>query len=177
MKKTWQHKASKLIFEHPRITLKEDTVQLPDGQETQYLVYENQADVATVIVVEDDKFLLLHEHTYPLNEYVYQFVEGLIDPGEDWQKAAQRELKEEAGLEAGGLNKIGEILMQHRRTKAVHHVVIARKCREVISTPEHTEDMTNHWFTKIEIMKMIAEGKIIQKNTLAAWSIFLATQS
>jgi len=45
-----------------------------------------------------DKVVLIRQYRYPLGGYVYEFPAGLVDPGEDYQTAAVRELKEETGL-------------------------------------------------------------------------------
>lgn len=42
----------------------------------------------------DGKFLLVHK---PRAHHAWQFPQGGIDPGEDYRKAAQRELEEELG--------------------------------------------------------------------------------
>ncbi len=46
-----------------------------------------------------DKVILIRQFRYPLGGYVYEFPAGLVDPGEDYQTAAVRELKEETGLD------------------------------------------------------------------------------
>lgn len=46
-----------------------------------------------------DKVVLIRQFRYPLGGYVYEFPAGLVDPGEDYQIAAVRELKEETGLD------------------------------------------------------------------------------
>lgn len=172
----WKLKSSKKVYDHSRISISEDTVELPNGREISYLVYGDQNDAATVIARRNGKILLLHEHAYPINEKIYQFVEGSLENDENWKKGAKRELSEEAGLVANKLEKIGEFLLDHRRAKVVHHVVVADDLNETESDPELTEEMTSHWFSENEVMQMIANGDITQKNTLAAWSIYLATQ-
>lgn len=46
-----------------------------------------------------DRVVLIRQYRYPLGGYVYEFPAGLVDPGEDYQTAAVRELKEETGLD------------------------------------------------------------------------------
>ena len=47
---------------------------------------------------EKDKVLLVRQYRYSLDEYIYEFPAGLVDPGEDFRQAAVREVKEETGL-------------------------------------------------------------------------------
>ncbi len=172
----WQRKSTETIFEHPRITLLEDTVVLPNGQESKYMRFGDYGDVVTLIVEDGDQILLQSEYAYPVNANLRQFPEGFIEDGENWEQAASRELAEECGLKAETLQKIGEMLIMHRRTDAKHHIIMVTDITEVPAKPEDTEQITTGWQTRSEINQLIADGEIVQKNTLAAWSIYQATQ-
>ncbi len=45
-----------------------------------------------------DRILLIRQYRYSLDEYIYEFPAGLVDPGEDFRQAAVREVREETGL-------------------------------------------------------------------------------
>ncbi len=45
-----------------------------------------------------DKIVLIRQYRYPLDGFIYEFPAGLVEPGEDYRKAAIREMKEETGL-------------------------------------------------------------------------------
>ncbi len=45
-----------------------------------------------------DKLVLIRQYRYALGDYVYEFPAGLVEPGEDPQKAGTREFYEETGL-------------------------------------------------------------------------------
>lgn len=80
-----------------------------DGKEFHYDVVSRNAimgtdlpdvenAVAIIPVFEDGDLLMIKEFRYPLNDYVWAFPAGLIDPGEDACTAAVRELMEETGV-------------------------------------------------------------------------------
>ena len=46
-----------------------------------------------------DKVVLVRQYRYPVNDYVYEFPAGLVEPGEDMLEAGIREMYEETGLE------------------------------------------------------------------------------
>lgn len=52
---------------------------------------------------EKDKVLLVRQYRYSLDEYIYEFPAGLVDPGENFRQAAVREVKEETGLDLEAL--------------------------------------------------------------------------
>ena len=46
-----------------------------------------------------DKVVLVRQFRYPINNYVYEFPAGLVEPDEDLLQAGVREMYEETGLE------------------------------------------------------------------------------
>ena len=46
-----------------------------------------------------DKVVLIRQFRYPINDYIYEFPAGLVEPGEDMHEAAIREIYEETGLQ------------------------------------------------------------------------------
>lgn len=175
----WQKLESSEIFNHPRIVLIEDTVQLPGGETTQYLRYtgKHYVDFPTIIAIrEDGNILITEEHAYPYNGTLLQFPEGLTDAGEDLATAADRELLEETGYKANSMTRIGDNLSEHRRTTTRQIIYLAEGLEKVAEAKGDLEEgeIKTFWMSEDEIWKLIAEGKIIQKNTLAAWSIYQA---
>jgi len=46
-----------------------------------------------------DRIVLVRQFRYPINDYIYEFPAGLVEPGEDMFAAGIREIYEETGLE------------------------------------------------------------------------------
>ena len=45
-----------------------------------------------------DQVVLIRQYRYALDDYIYEFPAGLVEPGEEFHAAAARELFEETGL-------------------------------------------------------------------------------
>lgn len=82
-----------------------------NGVERQYerLRTGGQGAVMIVAINDRDEVLLIREYAAGLEEYVLTLPKGLIDPGEDAETAANRELQEEAGFGARNISHIRQL--------------------------------------------------------------------
>ena len=65
------------------------------------VTHDNHADGVILYGVygeKKDKVVLVRQFRYPINDYVYEFPAGLVEPGEDMLEAGTREMYEETGL-------------------------------------------------------------------------------
>jgi len=173
----WKKTDTNVVLEHPRVTLVEDDVVLPDGSKTKYLRYEGLLDYVTLIATRDDHIAMLREYSYPHDEWLWQFPEGSIEEGETELQAAERELAEEAGLAVKKWQKLGINYDHHRRTTVKAHVYLGSDAYEVDKLAGDPEEQGTelHWFTVEDVKKMILKGSIVQKNALAALAVYMAS--
>lgn len=62
---------------------------------------ENTPDGVIIYSVygeKKDKVVLIRQYRYTLDDYIYEFPAGLVEPGEDFHEGAVREMYEETGL-------------------------------------------------------------------------------
>lgn len=173
-KTMWKQLSTKEIFNHPRLSLLEDEVELPNGTRTTYLKYKDDGHCAATLIVKrgDGNILLQKEYSYPINENLFQFPGGLIPPHEVITDGANRELMEEAGLFSESLTSLGSYLINNRRSTAKMHIFLAEdlKARKLTGDPE--ENIVSIWFPEAEIDTMIKSGKIINCHALAGWCLY-----
>lgn len=168
----WKKMNSKKIFGHPRLSVYEDTIKLPNGTTTTYIHFGEVPDsVAVIAIRHDGKILLQQEYSYPPNEWLYQFPGGSVEPGESPLASAQRELAEEAGL-SGSLTGIGWFYQDNRRKKARQHVFVAKDLKINKGIKDVEEAFKDLWVSLEKINELIRSGKIVNYSLLAAWSIF-----
>lgn len=104
----WLTVASERVYENPWISVREDRVVRPDGEPGVYGVVHYKNVAVGVLPVEDGYAHLVGQYRYPLGQYSWEIPEGGCPEGEEPLHAAQRELREETGLEARSWRKLGE---------------------------------------------------------------------
>lgn len=82
------------------LTVKQDTVRLPDGKSAtrEYIVHPGA--VMIIPLFDDGKVLIERQFRYPMGKVMTEFPAGKIDPQEDPKATAHRELREETGYSA-----------------------------------------------------------------------------
>lgn len=177
MSDLWTPLSSEVLLDHPRVLVEEARILLPDGHEIDYLLMDTGHDYVTIIA-EDDKgdVLTIREHSYPINQSLLQFPEGMSNEGESPEDAAYRELREEAGYLAGKLTVLGSNLHLHRRNTRRNFVVLAQDLEETKAGGGEREEasITRHWMTQSDVWGSIKNGEMIQKNALSSWATYQA---
>lgn len=69
-----------------------------DGSSLTAVTHTVRPNGVTIYSLLEDKVVLVRQYRYPLGGYAYEFPAGLVEPGEDIDAAAVREMYEETGL-------------------------------------------------------------------------------
>ncbi|MGO8950342.1 MAG: NUDIX hydrolase [Ktedonobacterales bacterium] len=172
--KKWTTKERRVVFEHPRVTLVEDTVNLPNGTTMPYLriAPSNTDSVGVIAINENGELLILQEYSYPPDEIMWQLPGGGMEPGEDIVTAANRELGEESGYTAKNCKVIGAFHTSNRLTNQKQYVVVCTDLKECKAHADQGEFIENHWLSKAEIDRKITAGEVTNINLLAALNIW-----
>ena len=70
----------------------------PDASSLKAVTGENPPDGVVIYSLYQDKVVLVRQYRYPIGGFLYEFPAGLVEPGENMEQAAIRELYEETGL-------------------------------------------------------------------------------
>ena len=160
LKNPWLTISSKRIYDNPWIFVREDRVVRPDGQSGIYGVVHYKNIAVGVLAIEDDHIYLVGQYRYPLKRYSWEIPEGGCPEGEEPLLAAQRELREETGLEAARWQMLGEAHLSNSVADeyAVWFVATGLVPGEV--RPEGTEKLSGRRVLLSEALTMALDGEI-----------------
>ncbi len=161
MKNPWTTLGTRVVYRNPWITVREDEVLRPNGSPGIYGVVETRLATGVLALTPEDDCYLVGQYRYTMDEYSWELIEGGSDPGEDALAAAQRELREEAGLTARDWQPLGgEIHLSNCHSSERGYLFVARDLEQVAATPDETEDLQLRRVPFREALAMVDRGEI-----------------
>ncbi|WP_308198078.1 NUDIX hydrolase [Saccharopolyspora soli] len=163
--------SSRVVYENPWLSLREDRVERADGSSGLYSVIE-KPDFALVIPAENDGFHLVEQYRYPVLGRSWEFPSGSLPDGAVGtpEQVAAVELAEETGFTADRLEKLGFVHCANSMTGEGVHVFLATGLTPGEPNREQTEqDMRQQWFPRTEVERMLRDGVITDGPSLAAY--------
>ena len=161
---------SRIAYENPWLRLREDRVRRADGSEGLYGVIE-RADFVVVVAWAAGCITLVEQYRYPLRRRLWELPMGTVEdrPDAPPEEVAATELRQETGLRAGRMEKVGELLLGPGICTQVGHVFLATDLQQGAAEPEATElGMVARAIPLAEVDAMVRDGRLGDAMTLAA---------
>lgn len=157
----------KMIYAGKIIRLTLDTVRLPNGTVAELEIIHHPGGAAVVALDAENRVCLLRQYRHAAGGWLWELPAGKLDGGEAPLLCAQRELEEEAGLQAGQWQSLGKIVSSPGVFTEVIHLFLARALTAVPARVEEHEVIEVHWFAWNEALRMAQTGEIEDAKTLA----------
>jgi 8-oxo-dGTP pyrophosphatase MutT (NUDIX family) len=134
---------SEIVISHPFMDLVRHRIETEGGAWREVVTLAMPDWVACAAITADGRFVLVRQHRHGVDAATLEPAGGLVDPGESPEVAALRELLEETGFAASGVESLGWVhpnpVLQDNRC----HMFLARDARSVsepqVSEAEETE--------------------------------------
>ena len=121
-------------------------------------IRNRHTDGVVIVVTDqnDEKILLNREFRMAVNDYVYNFPAGLIDPGETPEIAAARELREETGLTLLSIeDKLYDSYSAIGFSNETNAVVIGKASGEFAPSTSTLEEIEAAWYTRKQVKELL----------------------
>lgn len=173
-KRTFKVLNEEIKYKNPWITVCELTTE-KDGKNGIYGVVHRSDSSTLLIKTLDEKILFVRQYRFPTDTYSWELPMGGIDKPETPFEAANRELREETGLDAS-LAEIGKFYPVPGLTPQKVYVfqgIIDNSMRKRLTAKENLVDeiVERKFFSCDEIKKMIKNGQISDGFTLCSLSL------
>jgi ADP-ribose pyrophosphatase len=163
---SWRTLRREYVYRSPWCSFRVDGVELPGGQAIEYGVLESGGFAAVVAMTGGGDVVLVRQWRQPLGQFTLELPSGGVEVGEDAEEAARRELLEEAGYRAVGLERLTSVHTSTGRSTEVGHVF---KCLAVKDgrgpAPEPTEFIRVVEVPFPEALTMVRDGRISDAAT------------
>jgi 8-oxo-dGTP pyrophosphatase MutT (NUDIX family) len=156
----WQTLSTRIVYENAWIRVREDRVIQPDGVPGIYGVVEFHGCVGVLPIDAEGNVHLVGQFRYPLQQYSWEIPEGGCHPGEEPLTAAQRELMEELGLEAGKLELLGMSHLSNSVSDEVAYYYLGTHLTQREARPEGTEQLERRIVPLAEAVRMVLASEI-----------------
>lgn len=165
----WIRLRSRRVYSNNWIELREDDVTRPDGQPGIYGVVQFKSwAVGVVPLTSDGQTVLVGQYRYPLDLYSWEIPEGGAPKGESPLDGAQRELREETGLDARTWTYLGEAHLSNSTTDETGCTFLAEDLTSGVAEPEGTEKLQLRWLPFEQACDMALSGEISDALSIIA---------
>lgn len=166
----WERLSSEKLLETPYFALRSDKLRLPDGAvKDPYYVIE-RPDAAIVFPLTDtDEVVLVRQYRPAIGRVELGLPAGLVEEGEEPEKAARRELLEETGYAGGEWEPLGAVASSPSLKDNWAHLYLARGVERAGSQqPDEYERLEVVLVPVGEILAEVRGGNIVSSSGVAA---------
>ena len=150
------------------ICLRDDDILLPNGKEAKREYIEHRGGVAVLAVDEEGRVPIVRQYRYPLGKHLWEIPAGKLEVGEKPDEAIVRELREEAGLVAGKIVRLGEIYPTCGYSNEVIRLYLATDLSYVGAKPDEDEFLEIKYVKIDELYEKCLAGEIKDAKTVVA---------
>lgn len=159
--------ASRRVFTGQIVSVRVDTVRLPDGRETQREVVEHPGAAVIVPLRASDEILMVRQFRYTVGETLLELPAGTMQPGETADGCAARELAEEVGARARQYEKLASLFPSPGILTEILHIFLATDLEEGPPIREPDEDLAVERLALSDAVARVYRGEIRDAKSVA----------
>jgi 8-oxo-dGTP pyrophosphatase MutT (NUDIX family) len=152
--------SSKSVYKNRWISVREDSVIRPGGQNGLFGVIEMVAGSSVLPIDVDDNVLLVKEFKYAVGRESIEVISGGIDKGETPLDAAKRELREEVGVDAAQWTELGSVDPFTTIVSSPNHIFLAQGLSHFDAKPDEGEILERIAMPYQQALDMVMGGEI-----------------
>lgn len=165
---------TKVVYKNRWMTVHEDRVRRPNGDHGVFGVVD-KPDFSLIIPYDGVNFHLVQQYRYPVDGRFWEFPQGSLElnPDSTPEQIATAELKEETGLRAGKMLKLGKLFQAYGYANQAVHIFLATELTDgELALDSEEQGLVARLFTRAQIDAMLVDGQVSDLSTVAALHLF-----
>ena len=141
---------------------------VPNGNKGLWDHIEHKGAAAALAILDDGRILMVKQYRNSIERDTLEIPAGGLNPGEDPEHAAMRELEEETGYKAGHSEKLLSLYTTVAFSNEKIHIYKATGLTRSQQHLDEDEFVDVKAYTLDELIGMIREGRIEDSKTISA---------
>ena len=159
---------SETLLQGRTFKLRRDLLKTPDGRETRLEIIEHGGSVVVIPVDADGNMLFVRQYRHAAGGDLLELPAGTRNGDEPYEVCAAREIREETGMEAGRLEKIGEFYLAPGYSTEFMGVFLATELAHNPLDPDADEFLSVEKMSVKDAFAMVRRGEMPDAKSLAA---------
>jgi ADP-ribose diphosphatase len=159
---------SETILQGRAFKIRRDYLKTPDGRETRLEIIEHGGSVVLIPIDDDGNLLFVRQYRHAAGADLLELPAGTRDDDETFDKCAAREIREETGMEAGKLQKVGEFYLAPGYSSEFMAVYLATGLKENPLDADDDEFLKVEKIPLRQAIEMAERGEVPDAKSLAA---------
>ena len=160
--------SSEKIFDGRILHIRRDTVELPDGAQSTREEVDHPGGVGVLAMDDEGRVLPGRQFRYPCEKVLSEIPAGKLEYGEDPEKAALRELREETGAVPGKFRSLGELYPSPGYCGEIIRLYLAQELTFGETALDEDEFLDVERMPFGELTELVLQGEIRDAKTIAA---------
>ena len=159
---------SETLLQGRTFKIRRDHLKTPDGKETKFEIVEHGGSVVVIPVDADGNMWFVRQYRHAASMDLLELPAGTRDGNEPYEECAAREIREETGMEAGTLTKVGEFYLAPGYSTEFMGVFLATDLKHNPLDPDADEFLSVEKIPVKQAIEMAERGEMPDTKSLAA---------
>jgi len=163
-----------MVYKGKAFDVRREKIRTPQGAIVLLDIVDHRGAVTMIPVDQEGRIIFVRQYRHPAGKFLLELPAGVMEVGELPENSAQREVREETGMAAEKLIKVGEFYLAPGYSTEYMHVFLATQLYPAPLPGDIDEVLSLERVPIREAYRLAMEGEIQDAKSLAA--LFLARQ-
>jgi ADP-ribose pyrophosphatase len=159
---------SETLLQGRAFKIRRDYLKTPDGRETKLEIVDHGGSVVVIPIDNENNLLFVKQYRHAIGRDLLELPAGTRDHEEPFHQCAAREIREETGMEAGKLQRVGDFYLAPGYSTEFMAVFLATDLRENPLQGDDDEFLQVEKIPLTKAIEMAEQGEVPDAKSLAA---------